>query len=176
MNDMHGEFPPRAPRGSDAARWIALPDEAATLDFAARLAGALPAAAAPLVVYLHGDLGAGKTTLARGMLQALGERGAVRSPTYALIAEYEPEGRRVLHLDLYRLADPEELLALGLADYLPGSHLWLVEWPERGEAGGLPPADAHVYLEPSGHARQVRLVAGSASGSRWLQALATDFG
>lgn len=176
MNAVNEEFPPREVHDSDAAQWTALPDEAATLDFAARLARALPAAITPLVVHLHGDLGAGKTTLARGMLRAMGERGAVRSPTYALIAEYEPDGRRVLHLDLYRLADPEELLALGLADYLPGSHLWLVEWPERGETGGLPPADAHVYLQPAGNARRVRLVAGSAAGARWLQALAADSG
>lgn len=176
MSRVNAQFPRPATSDGDAAQWLALPDEAATLAFAARLARTLPVASTPMVLYLHGDLGAGKTTLARGMLHAMGERGAVRSPTYALIAEYEPEGRRVLHLDLYRLDDPEELLALGLADYLPGSQLWLVEWPGRGEAGGLPPADAHLHLEPVASGRRVRVVAGSPSGARWLQALAEDFG
>ncbi|MDQ2640880.1 MAG: tRNA (adenosine(37)-N6)-threonylcarbamoyltransferase complex ATPase subunit type 1 TsaE [Pseudomonadota bacterium] len=154
--------------------WIALPDESATDGFAARLARALPAATPPLVLYLHGDLGAGKTTLARGMLRAMGETGAVRSPTYALMAEYQPAGMRVLHLDLYRLDSPDDLLALGLADHLPGSTVWLIEWPEKGAAGQLPPADAAVYLEPVGHARRVRIVPNSASGARWAAAVAAD--
>ena len=156
--------------------WFALPDETATEDFGARLVRALPDAGAPLVVYLHGELGAGKTTLARGMLRELGESGPVRSPTYALMAEYEPAGQRVLHLDLYRLNSPDELLALGLADHLPGSRLWLIEWPERGEGGGLPAADAHVFLEPVGRARQVRIEPVSASGRRWVATTAADSG
>lgn len=159
-----------------AGNWIGLPDEAATIDFAARLARALPAADAPLVLHLHGDLGAGKTTLARGMLQALGESGPVRSPTYALMAEYEPQGRRVLHLDLYRLESPDDLLALGLADHLPDSTLWLIEWPEKGEGGELPPADADLYLEPEGVARRARIVPRTASGGRWAAAVAADSG
>jgi tRNA threonylcarbamoyladenosine biosynthesis protein TsaE len=156
--------------------WFALPDETATEDFGARLVRALPAAGAPLVVYLHGELGAGKTTLARGMLRELGESGPVRSPTYALMAEYEPAGQRVLHLDLYRLNSPDELLALGLADHLPGSRLWLIEWPERGEGGGLPAADAHVFLEPVGRSRQIRIEPVSASGQRWVAAVGADSG
>ncbi len=159
---------------SEAGDWIALADEAATARFAARLARALPAAGAPLVLYLHGDLGAGKTTLARGMLHAMGETGAVRSPTYALMAEYEPAGQRVLHLDLYRLESPHDLLALGLADHLPGSTLWLIEWPEQGAGGELPAPDAGIYLEPVGHARRVRIVPESASGRRWAGAVAAD--
>ena len=145
-----------------------LPDEAATLAHAARLAGALPQAPTPLVVYLHGDLGAGKTTLARGMLRAMGENGAVRSPTYGLVAEYSPPAGRVLHLDLYRLRDPGELTALGLADYLPGSRLWLVEWPERAMGQGLPPADAEVYLDLFGTGRNIRLLPRSPLGLRWV--------
>lgn len=158
----------------DAGTWVALSDEAATGQFAARLARALPAADAPLVLYLHGDLGAGKTTLARGLLQAMGETGAVRSPTYALMAEYEPAGRRVLHLDLYRLESPDDLLALGLADHLPGSTLWLIEWPERGAGGEMPPADAEVHLVPVGEARRVCIVPRSGSGGRWAAAVAAD--
>jgi tRNA threonylcarbamoyladenosine biosynthesis protein TsaE len=164
MTDMQGE----------AARWLSLADEEATLQFAATLARALPADEQPLVLYLHGDLGAGKTTLARGMLHAMGERGAVRSPTYGLIAEYQPQGRRVMHLDLYRLNDPDELHALGLADHLPGSSLWLIEWPDKGEGGGLPAADAHVDLEPQGTARRVRIRPASARGAAWARASGAD--
>lgn len=154
-----------------AATWQFLPDEAAALDYAAQMARCLPADAAPLVLYLHGDLGAGKTTLARGMLQALGETGAVRSPTYGLVAEYELAAGRMLHLDLYRLHGPEELLALGLADYLPGSRLWLIEWPERGAGAGLPAADAEVFLEPEGGGRRIQLRPHSGVGRQWVGAL-----
>lgn len=157
------------------AAWM-LADEAATLQFAARMARSMPAHA-PLVVHLHGDLGAGKTTLARGLLHAMGERGAVRSPTYALMAEYEPQpAQRVLHLDLYRLSDPDELHALGLADQLPDSRLWLVEWPQRGEGGGLPAADLHVALEPLDTGRRVRLTGLSPAGLEWLRRLGADSG
>jgi tRNA threonylcarbamoyladenosine biosynthesis protein TsaE len=153
-----------------------LPDEAATLAYAARLAGALPASEAPLVVYLHGDLGAGKTTLARGLLHAMGEAGPVRSPTYGLLAEYAPPPGRVLHLDLYRLRSPDELLALGLADYLPGSRLWLIEWPERGGGQGLPAADAEVHLDVRDGGRQLRLLPRSTLGQRWVTALSAGVG
>jgi len=145
-----------------------LPDEASTLLHAARLAGALPEAQTPLVVYLHGELGAGKTTLARGMLHAMGQSGAVRSPTYGLVAEYSPPAGRVVHLDLYRLRDPGELVALGLADYLPGSRLWLIEWPGLAMGEGLPPADAEVYLDLAGTGRSIRLVPRSPLGLQWV--------
>jgi tRNA threonylcarbamoyladenosine biosynthesis protein TsaE len=153
-----------------------LPDETATLAYAARMAEALPVDSEPLVVYLHGDLGAGKTTLARGMLQAMGEAGPVRSPTYGLLAEYTLPAGRVLHLDLYRLRGSEELVALGLPDCLPGSRLWLIEWPERGAGQGLPPADADVYLDLSGTGRNIRLVPRSPAGERWSARLNADAG
>jgi tRNA threonylcarbamoyladenosine biosynthesis protein TsaE len=150
-----------------------LPDEPATLAYAARLAGCLPAAArSPLVLYLHGDLGAGKTTLARGLLQGLGERGPVRSPTYGLVAEYEPAAGRVLHLDLYRLRSPDELLALGLADYLPGSRLWLIEWPEKAGGHGLPAADVEAFLHVQGTGRRIELQPRTAAGHLWVAACA----
>lgn len=155
---------------------VHLADEAATLQFGARLARALPATSGPLVLYLHGELGAGKTTLARGMLRALGETGAIRSPTYALVAEYQPDGARVLHLDLYRLGSPEELAALGLADFLPDSRLWLIEWPERGAGGELPAPDAHVHLAPQDAGRIVRIEPVTEQGRRWVAALAADSG
>ena len=122
---------------------ILLPDAESQTAFGARLAAALPA---QFVIYLHGDLGTGKTTLARGILRGLGHQGAARSPTYTLIEPYEIGSRRVYHLDLYRLADPEELEYLGLRDLLGDAALWLVEWPERG-AGLLPAADLSVGIE-----------------------------
>lgn len=157
--------------------WLPLADEAATEALGARLARAMPPADAPLVLYLQGDLGAGKTTLVRGMLRALGESGVVRSPTYALLAEYEPgPAMRVLHLDLYRLNGPDELGALGLADYLPGSRAWLVEWPERAGGEGLPTPDARIHLEPVAGARRALLVPLTAAGHAWMAAAAQDSG
>jgi tRNA threonylcarbamoyladenosine biosynthesis protein TsaE len=153
-----------------------LPDEAATLAYAARLAQALPAGEHAMVVYLRGDLGAGKTTLTRGLLHALGETGPVRSPTYGLMAEYTPPAGRVLHLDLYRLRGADELMALGLVDYLPGSRLWLIEWPEQGEGGGLPPADIEVHLDVERSGRHIRLIPHSAQGQRWVTALSAGAG
>jgi tRNA threonylcarbamoyl adenosine modification protein YjeE len=153
-----------------------LPDEAATLACAARLSRHLPNGSQPLVLYLHGDLGSGKTTLARGMLQAMGEQGAVRSPTYGLLAEYMPPPGRVVHLDLYRLAGPEELAALALPELLAGSILWLVEWPERAEGRGLPAADAEVFLDLAGTGRRLRLEHRSPQGKHWVKAVCADAG
>jgi tRNA threonylcarbamoyladenosine biosynthesis protein TsaE len=153
-----------------------LPDEAETLAFAARLARCLPASDSPLVLYLHGDLGTGKTTLARGLLHALGEQGPVRSPTYGLLSEYTTPAGRVVHVDLYRLRSPSELLALGLADYLSGSCLWLIEWPERAAGQGLPAPDLEVHLEVEDAGRRIQLGSCSARGERWLAAVGADSG
>ncbi|MBK1617870.1 tRNA (adenosine(37)-N6)-threonylcarbamoyltransferase complex ATPase subunit type 1 TsaE [Lamprobacter modestohalophilus] len=108
------------------------------------------------IVYLRGDLGAGKTTLVRGLLRGLGYQGAVRSPTYTLIEPYDAVDPPVVHLDLYRLADPEELDYLGLRDLLERPGLILIEWPERG-AGALPPADLELLIEHAGDRRRIRL-------------------
>lgn len=97
------------------------------------------------VVYLEGDLGAGKTTLARGFLRRLGVEGAIRSPTYTLMEPYRAGDVEVLHMDLYRLNDPAELHNLGLSDFPPDRTLWLVEWPQRGR-GVLPEPDIRVLL------------------------------
>ena len=119
---------------------LALADSAATEAAGAALGRALPTD--ETVIYFQGDLGAGKTTLVRGMLHGLGHAGRVPSPTYTLVEPYEIGGRRLTHMDLYRIADPEELAYLGVRDL---SGILLVEWPERG-ARFLPPADITVRL------------------------------
>ena len=129
--------------------WLA--NEAATLTLGAQLA-TLPC---PQVVYLHGDLGAGKTTLVRGALRALGYEGAVRSPTYTLLERYELGGKIIVHFDLYRLADPEELHALGLRELLEEAAMLFFEWPERGE-GLLPPATLTLRFDLEGEGRRVQ--------------------
>jgi tRNA threonylcarbamoyl adenosine modification protein YjeE len=151
-----------------------LPDEDATLHLAGQMAKAMPMGGPPFVLHLHGDLGTGKTTLTRGALRALGEQGAVRSPTYGLIAEYATPRGRVLHLDLYRLRSAGELQALGLADYLADSQLWLIEWPERAEGERLPAADARIYLDVEATGRRARIEACSAPGRLWLARLNPD--
>lgn len=130
---------------------LALADAEATTALGRSLAAALSDVSG-VVVYLHGDLGAGKTTLARGLLRGLGVQGSIRSPTYTLMEPYSLEGREALHLDLYRLQDPRELHNLGLDDYPPASTLWLVEWPEKG-ANLLPAADVSVRLFLDGDGR-----------------------
>jgi tRNA threonylcarbamoyladenosine biosynthesis protein TsaE len=108
---------------------------------AAKLLGtALPPGAPCRIVELSGDLGSGKSTFARGALRALGVTGVIKSPSYTLLETYELPGGEALHLDLYRLNDPEELEHLGLADYFRPGTLWLIEWPEKG-AGRLPQPD-----------------------------------
>ncbi|MCZ6831677.1 MAG: tRNA (adenosine(37)-N6)-threonylcarbamoyltransferase complex ATPase subunit type 1 TsaE [Gammaproteobacteria bacterium] len=142
-------------------------DEAQMLALGARLAAALTPG---LVVYLVGGLGMGKTTLARGVVQALGHGGAVKSPTYTLVEPYEIAGQTVYHFDLYRLADPEELEFMGIRDYFTESSLALIEWPERGE-GFLPPADLVVRIEREGQGRCLLVEANSARGRHCLQGL-----
>jgi tRNA threonylcarbamoyladenosine biosynthesis protein TsaE len=144
-----------------------LADADATVRLAGALASTQPGQA---VVLLHGDLGAGKSTLARGWLRALGVEGAIRSPTYTLVEHYPlPAGGKGLHLDLYRIGDARELDFLGLDD--AGETLWLVEWPERGR-GALPPADLEIDLAVAGDGRSVRLIPLSPAGEAWLGRLA----
>lgn len=119
------------------------------------------------ILYLSGDLGAGKTTLARGLLHALGHRGTVKSPTYTLVEPYQIGDWRLFHWDLYRLADPEELDFLGLRDQLDGQAALLIEWPERGQ-GELPAADVEIALSYAGEGRACRLIALSSVGQAML--------
>jgi len=155
-----------------------LDTEAATLALGAALARSLPRAAPDaLVVYLQGDLGSGKTTLARGLLHALGVNGTVRSPSYTLVESYEPAGLLVLHLDLYRLREPGELEQLALRDQLRAGVLLLVEWPERAP-NLLPAADLDIELVLSTGegatpqlSRTASLRAASPAGRLWLAGL-----
>lgn len=147
-------------------RWLA--DEQATLDFAAELAALLPASA--FCIHLSGDLGAGKTTFVRGLLHALGHAGNVKSPTYALVEHYTIAGRPVYHFDLYRLADPEELLYLGIEDYFSANSLTLIEWPEQG-TGVLPEADLRIALHYQPPGRQISLTAYSAAAGKICEKL-----
>lgn len=140
-----------------------LEDEKATLKFAAELAAALPDSG--LTIHLHGDLGAGKTTLVRGLLQALGHQGNVKSPTYTLVEHYQLAEKPVFHFDLYRLADPEELLYLGIEDYLTPAALLLIEWPEQGGTL-LPKPDLTVNLAYQAEGRDLQLSADSPAGQK----------
>jgi len=108
----------------------------------------------PLVVRLEGPLGAGKTTLVRGILRGLGHTAPVRSPTYTLLETYEVGAMRVHHLDLYRLADPEELEFIGVRDLATENAVWLVEWPERG-GERLPPPGWTIRIDYAGTGRLV---------------------
>ncbi|WP_266156635.1 tRNA (adenosine(37)-N6)-threonylcarbamoyltransferase complex ATPase subunit type 1 TsaE [Dyella silvatica] len=143
-----------------------LADEAATEALAARLAAALSESADGLVIYLHGELGAGKTSFARALLRALGVAERIKSPTYSLVESYRMQGRVAWHLDLYRIADPGELEWLGLDALSDPAALVLVEWPERG-IGALPAADLQLDLSYAGSGRQATWQGHSARG-QWI--------
>ena len=143
-----------APTGSIADRPVLVTGEAAMRELGAALAHSLPTHA---VVTLSGQLGAGKSVLARAMLHAFGHVGHVPSPTYAIVESYALPGRHVAHLDLYRLADPGELHDIGFDDVVDAHDTLLIEWPERGGAL-LPAADVEIVVEHAGEgARRVRV-------------------
>jgi len=123
------------------------------------------------VIYLHGTLGMGKTTLSRAVIQGLGWEGRVKSPTYNLVEHYELPNIDAIHFDLYRLADPEELEFMGIRDYDLQTNLWLVEWPEKGK-GMLPAADIMLNLIDAKDARDIELNANTSKGQSQL----IDFG
>ncbi len=122
---------------------LELPDEAATLALGARLGRAL---APGLTIWLQGNLGAGKTTLTRGLLRELGFAGRVKSPTYTLVELYSLPRFNLYHFDLYRFAEPDEWEDAGFRDYFNPTSICLVEWPDKG-GGLLPPPDVTVELD-----------------------------
>ena len=150
-----------------------LENETATLELGKRIANLTPDS---FVIYLKGDLGAGKTCLARGFIQGLGHTGRVKSPTYTIVEPYDVSGRRVYHLDLYRLADPQELEFLGIRDLSAEAAVLLIEWPERGHEC-LPGADLEILLQDSeekgNDGRLVEFHAASQPGQDLLDQLQT---
>lgn len=108
------------------------------------------------VITLQGDLGAGKTTLVRGLLQSLGHQGVVKSPTYTLVEPYYLNGRDIYHFDLYRLGEPDELEYIGFRDYFSSTSVCLLEWPERGK-NYLPPADIQLIISISDTSRKINI-------------------
>ncbi len=146
---------------------LSLADEAATVALGSRLAQNV---VLPAVIYLEGDLGAGKTTFSRGVMRGFGHTGAVKSPTYTLVEPYELGDIHVYHFDLYRLSSPEELEFMGIREYFDGQSLCLVEWPECG-AGVLPEADLTIRLEYDEQGRKASLQAGSETGQQILSLL-----
>ena len=135
-------------------------DEPGLQALAAALAGQITP---PLTLYLEGDLGAGKTTFARALIQAAGYAERVKSPTYGLMEHYPAGELEFLHLDLYRIGDPGELEYLGIVDLMGPSTVLLVEWPDRG-AGALPPADAILHFRHDGLVRRLEVSTHSDSG------------
>lgn len=153
-------------RSGTERRWM-LPDETATTALGTQVATVLNDG---LVLYLHGPLGAGKTSFARALLTTLGVGERIKSPTYSLIEGYAAAGRPAWHLDLYRIADPGELEWLGLDALTDPAAVVLVEWPERG-AGALPAADMELRLDYADHGRHAVLRAFTARGGQLLSRL-----
>ncbi len=144
-----------------------LPDESATLALGAAIA---PHVRPGLVVTLSGELGAGKTTLVRGLLRALGHAGRVKSPTYALVEVYEVLRLDFYHFDFYRFQDPREWIEAGFRDVFNGRNVCLIEWPERA-SGFLPPPDLEITLAMAGTGRTATLAAKTAAGESIVAAL-----
>lgn len=148
-----------------------LADEDATVAFGQTLAKMIDAHIdGPLAIYLNGDLGAGKTTLTRGIVTGFGHQGRVKSPTYTLVEPYELEQRTIYHFDLYRLGDPEELEFMGIRDYFADNAICVIEWPQQGE-GFLPIADISVDLLYLEHYRQITLNSYSSNGDALIKHL-----
>ncbi|MEO7742812.1 MAG: tRNA (adenosine(37)-N6)-threonylcarbamoyltransferase complex ATPase subunit type 1 TsaE [Usitatibacter sp.] len=145
-----------------------LPDEDATLALGRAIARVIEPG---LVLFLRGELGAGKTTLVRGVLRGLGHGGPVKSPTYTLVELYTVSRLDLHHFDFYRFQDPREWIDAGFRETFNGRTVALIEWPEKA-AGVLPPADVEIVLESSGSGRNASLRASSPPGERCLTRLA----
>ncbi|MBU1310276.1 MAG: tRNA (adenosine(37)-N6)-threonylcarbamoyltransferase complex ATPase subunit type 1 TsaE [Gammaproteobacteria bacterium] len=153
-----------------ATEHFTLPDEEATLAFAGKIGRVV---AGGQTLFLHGELGAGKTTFSRGLLHALGHQGKVKSPTYTLVEPYQLDGLTVYHFDLYRLRDAEELEFMGIRDYFRPDSLCLIEWPEQG-MGYLPVADLDIHLTFDQQQRQLSICANTAAGATIIKAITDD--
>ena len=147
-----------------------LPDEQATLALGAAVGRALEPG---LVIYLSGELGAGKTTLARGLLRALGHEGTVKSPTYTLVEVYEVSRLHLHHFDFYRFQDPREWTDAGFRESFDGRTVSLIEWPEKA-AGQLPPADLRIDLGLLASGRSAELTSSSLAGRKCLARIAGE--
>ena len=146
---------------------LQLDDEAATLALGGRFANIVVSG---LIVYLHGNLGAGKTTFVRGVLQGLGHVGKVKSPTYTLVEPYIIFNYNIYHFDLYRFIDEEEWDAAGFRDYFNAQSICMIEWPEKA-AHVLPEPDIHVHLSQYQNGRKVHFSAGSPLGKKCIEGL-----
>lgn len=144
-----------------------LADEDATLALAQRLA---PHLKPGMVIHLHGDLGAGKTMLVRGILSALGHTGRVKSPSYTLLETYSAGGLDLRHFDLYRLNGKEEWESAGFRDEFNGRNIFFIEWPEKAQEL-IPPADIRINFTIPLHGREVEILAKTEIGKRCLEAL-----
>jgi tRNA threonylcarbamoyladenosine biosynthesis protein TsaE len=148
-------------------RSMHLPDAGSTVAAGERLA---PGLRGGMIVTLSGELGAGKTTLVRGMLRGLGWTGAVKSPTYALVEHYAFSSLYFYHFDFYRFNNHAEWDTSGFAEYFHPAAICVIEWPER-VAAQLPVVDLALWLEPSGPGRTLRFMARTPAGSACLAAL-----
>ena len=153
----------------DASFEFDVPDEASMLELGQKIARAVVSTDGCLI-YFHGELGAGKTTIVRSILQTLGVTGRIKSPTYTLVEPYVFGDRTAYHFDLYRLTDPEELEFMGFRDYLTADAIFFVEWPDRG-LGILPAADVHVRIRYAGSGRRVIIEPGEGGRSQWIYSL-----
>ena len=148
-----------------------LADEEAMVAFGGQLASITQGHG---LIFLEGDLGAGKTTLSRGIIRGLGHTGAVKSPTFTLVEPYEIGDIRAFHFDLYRLVDPEELEYMGIRDYFDQDALCLIEWPQQG-AGFLPKADLTITIRPHTTGRALTLSPQGSRGEAWCAAVALEY-
>ncbi len=147
---------------------IVIADENAMLQFGAKLAEYCGDTA---VIFLYGDLGAGKTTLARGFLRGLGYTDKVKSPTYTIVEPYAVQHKKIFHFDLYRVSDPRELEFIGIQDYFIPQAICLVEWPEHGKEV-LPVADLSCHIDTQMTGREIKLTANTERGRKILAQLA----
>ena len=149
-----------------------LSNEAATLHFAAALGSVIRSG--PAILFLHGQLGAGKTTLTRGIVQSLGYEGPVKSPTYTLVESYQFSQTSLFHFDLYRLQDPDELAFIGIHDYFHPKAICIIEWPERGDTW-LPLPDLSCFIRLCENGRDITLTTSSKRGEAFLEQLLCVF-